>query len=209
MKKLILLVATLFPVFAFAQLGIGLKAGMNFSNVTNATDINAGHQSGFMAGVFLAPQSKSILSSRTELIYSKQGYSFYSGFNTGNVNLDYLIIPQLMGVNITKFVQIQVGMQMAFLLNAKADSTSDDGASGEYSSVMDYYNKFDYAFAVGLEIHPVLGLLVGARYNLGLGKVYKDMGTGQTPSFGAIDAKNNVVQVFVGWTFGKQSSKKK
>lgn len=116
MKTIILFAIALLPVVVFAQMGIGLKAGFNFSDVTKASSINSSNQSGFMAGIFLAPANKSILSSRTELIYSKQGYSFNSDTKTGKVNLDYIILPQLMGINITKFVQIQVGMQMAYLL---------------------------------------------------------------------------------------------
>lgn len=198
-------------VFSSAQggLGIGLKAGLNFANVTNSSSINNSSQTGFMAGVFLAPSSKSILSSRTELIYSRQGYNYQAGANTGKVNLDYILLPQLMGINITKFVQLQLGAQIAFLVNAKADSTVSGGASGNYSSIMNYYNKFDYGFAAGAEIHPVMGLLIGARYNISLGKLYKDAQSGQMPSFSAADLKNNIVQIFAGWIFGKQSSKKK
>ena len=210
MKKISLFILALIPTFAFAQLGIGLKAGLNFADVTNASSINSSNRSGFMFGAFLAPNSKGIISSRTELIYSRQGYNFQTGASTGNVNLDYIILPQLMGINITKFVQIQLGAQMAFLINAKADSTATGGgSSGSFNSIMSYYNKFDYGFAAGAEIHPVMGLLIGARYNISLGKLYSSLESGQAPSFSAADAKNNVVQVFAGWIFGGKSSKKK
>jgi hypothetical protein len=46
-------------------------------------------------------------------------------------------------------------------------------------------------------------LLIGAKYNIGLGKLYKEAQSGQTPSFSGIDAKQNLVQLFVGWRFGK------
>lgn len=209
MKRILLIPLCILPVFAFSQLGIGLKAGLNFANVTKASDINSGSQSGFVAGLFMAPPTEGVLSSRTEILYSKQGYSFKSGTNSGKVNLDYIILPQLMGINITKFVQLQLGMQMAYLLNAKADSTDDEGVPGAYGSIMSNYNKFDYAFAAGIEIHPVSGLLLGARYNIGLGKLYAKMSSGQSPSFSSADAKNNVVQAFVGWIFGNNSDKKK
>jgi hypothetical protein len=215
MRKTIVFVILFIPVLSFCQLGIGLKAGLNFANVTGASSINSSSQTGFMAGIFLAPSSKSIISSRTELIYSRQGYSFKNSENTGNVNLDYIILPQLMGINITKFVTIQLGAQMAFLLNAKADSSTTNsggiptGPAGPYSSVAGYYNKFDYGFAVGGEIHPFKGLLIGARYNISLGKLYSSAMTGQSPSFSSIDAKSNVVQVFAGWKFGGDKSKKK
>jgi len=210
MKKLMMAILVILPCCVFAQ--IGLKAGLNFANVTNVSSINNNSRSGFMAGIFLAPPSKGILSSRTELLYSEQGYNFNTGTKTGSVNLDYIIIPQLMGINIAKFVQLQLGAQMAFLLNAKADSTNNGGgSSGNYGSIMSYYNTFDYAVGAGVEIHPFLGLLIGARYNLGLGKIYKDAMSGQMPSFSSVDAKNNVVQIFTGWTFGKKNafSKKK
>jgi hypothetical protein len=201
MKKVLFLLLLSMPLFAFTQ--IGLKAGVNFANVTNASSINSGNETGFMIGVFLAPPSKGIMSSRTELVYSKQGYNFQTSTKTGNVDLDYILLPQLMGINITKFVQLQVGAQMAFLINAKADSTTSTGASAPYANIMDYYNKFDYGFAIGAEVHPIKGLIIGARYNISLGKMYKDMQTGQMPAFTAEDAKNNVVQLFAGWRFGK------
>ena len=128
MLKLIIYLLLTMPVFCAGQgLGIGLKAGYNFANVTSAASINNSSRSGFMAGIFLAPQTKGIITSRHEFIYSRQGYNFDNGTTTGNVNLDYIIIPQMLGINITKFVQLQLGMQMAFLLNAKADSTSKSG----------------------------------------------------------------------------------
>ncbi|MGZ3851270.1 MAG: porin family protein [Flavisolibacter sp.] len=201
MKKVMLYIFLSAPLFALSQ--FGLKAGVNFANVTNASSINSSSQSGFMVGAFLAPSSKGLLSSRTEIVYSRQGYNFSTSTKSGNVNLDYLLIPQLMGINLTKLLQLQVGFQMAFLLNATADSLNSSGTSSPYGSVMDYYNKFDYGFALGAEVHPFKGLLIGARYNISLGKLYKDLGTGTPPSFTAQDAKNNVVQLFAGWRFGK------
>src|SRR5574337_542070 len=132
MRKLVIYLPLLLtPFISHAQ--VGLKAGVNFANISNASSINSSNRSGFMFGAFLAPKTKGIIASRTEIIYSKQGYNFQTSSNTGNVNLDYIIIPQLMGINITKFVQLQLGMQMAYLLNAKADSTDDEGVSGPYS----------------------------------------------------------------------------
>lgn len=208
MKKIILTIIIFFPLFSFSQLGIGLKAGLNFANVTNASSINSSSRSGFMFGIFLEPSSKKIISSKTELIYSRQGYDFKNGTTTGNVNLDYLIIPQGMCINITHFVQLQLGAQIAFLLNAKADTATSSGSTNSYSGIMSLYNKIDYGFALGAEIHPYKGLLVGARYNISLANLYSSAQSGQMPSFSAADAKNNVVQIFAGWKFGGYKSKK-
>src|SRR5215471_16300041 len=189
------------------RIGIGIKGGLNFANVTNAADINNSSRTGFMGGVYFTPPSKSIISSRTELIFSRQGYNFKTNTSTGQVDLDYIILPQLMGINITKYVQLQIGFQMAYLINAKADSTTSTSSAGPYAKVMDYYNRFDYGAAGGIEIHPIGGLLIGARFNVSFGDIYKDptsiQGGGTTPPsyFPSVNAKNNVLQLYLGWTF--------
>src|SRR6516165_5102315 len=68
-------------------IGIGIKAGLNFSNVTNASSIGNSSETGYQVGLFLDPESHSIMSSRTELVYSRQGYDWASGQTTGSVML--------------------------------------------------------------------------------------------------------------------------
>jgi len=204
MKKLVCCLAICSPLFLMAQ--FGLKLGVNFANVTKVSDINNTGQTGFVGGVYFAPPSKSILSSRTELLFSRQGYNYATNTNTGNVNLNYIILPQLMGINITKLVQIQIGFQMAYLLNASVDSSGTASSNNPYGQIMDYYNRFDYGAAGGVEVHPLKGLLVGARLNISFGDMYsniENMPPGSIPPFiPPANVKNNVVQLYAGWTFG-------
>jgi hypothetical protein len=222
MKKLLMIVMLLFPVLVFCQdetgkkkeknnakdmkMKIGIKAGLNFANVTKASSVNSSSHTGFMVGAFLAPPSPGIFAYRTEVIFSRQGYDFKAGANTGTVDLNYIILPQMMGINITKFVQLQFGAQMAFLLNAKVDSAKAASTQANpYSQLMDYYNRIDYGAAAGIEICPFKGLIIGGRYNISFGNLYKDLENptpGTTPSFiPKVDAKNNVVQLFIGYKF--------
>src|ERR1044071_660438 len=107
MRKYILFALAAFPVAALAQggmgsgIGIGVKAGLNFANVTKASSINNSSRTGFNAGIFIAPPSRGIISSRTEIVFSKQGYNYKTGSTTGNVDLNYLVLPQYMVINIT------------------------------------------------------------------------------------------------------------
>ncbi len=187
--------------------GIGIKAGVNFANVRNVSNINTSSQTGFMGGAFLAPPSKGLMGYRAEIIYSKQGYNFAAQSNTGTVNLDYIIMPHLTVFNITKFVQLQLGGQIAYLLNAKTDSSkvSSNNPYGAAFSSMEAYNRFDYGFAAGIELHPVSGLMIGARMNFSMANVYKDPSSFMTnPSqspLPKIEAKNNVLQISAGWIF--------
>lgn len=210
MKKLILCLLIICPGYLLAQ--IGLKAGLNFANVSNTSSINNSSRSGFHAGIFLGSSSKKIIGSRTELIFSRQGYNYKSGTNTGNVNLDYIMLPQYMSINITKYFSIQFGGQMAFLINAKADSSNSTGSGSPLGGIMKYYNKFDYGYGGGIEIHPVMGLIIGARVNISLSNLYNfdNLSTSTTPSFiPKVDVKNNVFQIFAGWAFGGNKKQKK
>jgi hypothetical protein len=208
MKKHLLLILLALPFCTFSQ--IGIKAGFNFANITKASAIDNSSRSGFHAGIFLAPATTGVIGSRTELIFSRQGYNYSTSSKTGAVNLDYIVLPQFMAINITKYFQIQLGAQMAYLLNAKVDSGSSNNMPGPAGKIMSLYNRIDYGFGGGVEIHPVSGLLIGARVNIGLGKLYKDPTTATSSDFvPKVDVKNNVFQIFAGWRFGKNQSKGK
>lgn len=205
MKNNILILLLFLPFAMHAQWGF--KAGVNFANVSNASSFNSSSRSGFHVGVLLAPPSKSLISSRTEMIFSRQGYDYKSSTNTGEVNLDYIQVGQLASINLTKYVSILLGAQTAYLISAQVDSSNNSG-NNTYD-IMDLYNRIDYGYAVGAEVHPFKGLIIGARYNVSLAKVYKSIQSFQRPSFTSEDAKNNVVQIFVGWRFGSALRKGK
>jgi len=203
MKKLLILVFVLFPALLWGQ--IGLKGGLNFANITKVSSINSSSNTGYAFGLFLAPRPRGLFGFQSEIDFSRQGYNFDTNSNTGNVNLDYILLPQLTTINLTRFVQIQLGAQMAFLINAKA--TESNSGSGSYDKLISYYNRFDYGLAGGLEIHPFKGLLVGGRYSLSLGNMYKNLQTttpGTVPSFiPSVNVKNNVLNIYLGWHFVK------
>jgi len=197
MKKTILPLLLLAPCFLFAQ--IGLKAGLNFANITNANEINNSSRTGYHAGLFLEGPVKKFFSSDTELLFSKQGYSYETNENTGDVNLNYLVLHQFLVLNFTQFVQLHAGAQIAYLLNAKVDSTQISTGDASVDNIIDFMNRFDYGFSGGIEIHPIHLLVAGARINYSLGQLYKEPEGGDVPSFFPdIDAKNNLFQLYVG-----------
>lgn len=218
MKKIAFLFAVVLPVVAFGQqeqgkskknkedksIGIGLRGGLNFANVTNASSINGKSQTGFNAGIFIAPGSGSVLGSRTEITFSRQGYNYSTSQNTGSVKLDYIILSQMLAINITKYVQLQLGAQTAYLLNAKADSTKTTSTGNPMADkILSLYNRIDYGLGGGIEFHPYKGIVLGGRYTMSLANLYKS-NSGATPSYmphGDLNFRNNVVQFFVGYRF--------
>ena len=197
-----------------AQVNIGIKAGLNFTDVTNVSSVNNLGSSGFNVGVFYATPYKNIIGSKTELVFSRQGYNYETGTVSGKANLDYIMLPTYMCINITKYFQIQLGMQFGYLMNANVDSTNKNSAGlpGSVSSALSYYNRFSYSVGGGVEVHPYKGFLVGARLNVGLTNLYKvpDVSTmtslttmNTTPSFmPEVNMKSNLLQIYLGWKFG-------
>ena len=215
MKPSILFLLLLTPFALFAQsksIGFGIRGGFTFANVTNASSINSSSLAGYHFCVFLSPSTKNILGSRTELFYSHSGYNYSSDTASGGaVNLDYIMIAQYMAIHITKFVEIDLGGQTGYLLNAKVDSSKQmNTGNAQMNSIMNYYNRFDFGFGAGVEIHPFMGICVGARYNISLTNLYKNefsySGTGAMPpsfipSMPNLNLKNNNVQLYVGYRF--------
>src|SRR5688572_16180097 len=177
MRRFLLSMVFCLPILCCAQLNIGLKAGLNFANVTKASEVKADTRTGYMLGGYISPKAGKILGYRSEIILSRQGYDFKTGSSSGNVTLDYLLMPQLITLSFTKFVQLHAGGQVAFLLNAEVDSTSGSSSG----SLLDYFNRFDYGLAAGAEVFPLRrGLFVGARINISLNNLSE---SGTRPSF--------------------------
>jgi len=181
---------------------IGVKAGYNFSNVVGSgSSFNPTQNNGYMISAFFGNSNKNGLGYRSELVYSKQGYSFNDGGKNTDVMNDYLYMPHLMTYTIGKVVQLQAGAQIGVLLNAKKTSDNKD------SSITDLMNRFDYGFAGGVELYPFKGLIVGTRYNLGLGKMYKQYEQTPTTPYplpfnpSTTNLKNGILQLFIGYRF--------
>ena len=198
MKRFILAGLFLFPVILKAQFGIGVKAGLNFANIKDESGFNSDSRTGYMVGAYIAPAAKKFLGFRSEIILSRQGYNYKTATNTNNVNLDYLLLPQLFVIRFSKLVQVHAGVQGAFLLNANVDSTGSGSGS-----LFDYFKRFDYGLAGGIEIFPFKGFFIGGRMNISLNNVNEEAPLGGSwPGFiPRVDAKNNVVQIYTGWRF--------
>jgi hypothetical protein len=192
-------------------LGFGIKAGLNFADVTGASDLNTSSLAGFNLGIFIDPHTRGVLGSRTELVFSRHGYNYASDTANGSVNLDYIMLAQYMAIHITKYFEIYIGGQTSYLLGVKVDSSNQSmtGGNAAVSSVLSYYNRFDFGYGGGFEVHPYKGICIGGSYSISLSNLYKQLASSYTqggqPSFypnaASINLKNNVVQIYAGYRF--------
>lgn len=180
-----------------AQLKIGVKAGLNFANVTDAPGFNSSNRTGYMIGGYIAPKAKKLLGFRSEIMLSRQGYNYRTNTNNNTVSLDYLLLPQLITLNIGKKINFHAGPQIAILLNAESDSSNNTGG------LLSYFKKFDYAAVGGIELSPLSGFFIGGRINISLQKANEEapLGGGWPAEVPRLNVRNNVVQVYAGWRF--------
>ena len=190
-----ILFLVLVPLCSAGQ--IGVKGGLNFVTVNKEAGINASSRSGYMIGAFFGPRPKKLLGYRSEFLLSRQGYDYKSATNSGQVNLDYLLVPQLLTLNFTKKLELHAGLQVGFLLNASADSSG-----GSSKGLLDYFNRFNYCAAGGIQVSPISGFILGARMNISLNRLNENQPPGSGPVYIPKDIlKNNVVQLYAGWRF--------
>ena len=87
---------------------------MLISTKASVSQFNSSSCSGWFIGGGLVP-GNGFLRFNSEILYSKQGYDFKNGNTTGKVDLQYLLLPQTIGVYIGP-VQIHAGLQFGFCL---------------------------------------------------------------------------------------------
>ncbi|HWJ24980.1 MAG TPA: outer membrane beta-barrel protein [Flavisolibacter sp.] len=187
---------------------LGIKVGYNSAYITGSTpSFKPEAKNGFTVAGFYSPASRTGRGYRTELIFSRQGFAFDAGGKLEQVTNDYIYMPHFTTFGIGKFFQLQIGAQIGYLLHASKKEESGSSSSG--SDITSLYNRLDYGAAGGFEIYPYKGLILGARYNLSFGSLYKyqQQQAGQPNPFPLpfnpedVKNKNAVVNFFLGYKF--------
>jgi hypothetical protein len=174
MKKLILGVfAVFFAITSYAQgIDFGIKAGANFSTLTDATGLN--NKTGFHGGIFLGLKFNDKIALQPELLYSQQG----AEFDMGKIDLNYINVPVIIKYYLVQGLNIQVGPQFGFVV--------DDNISNAIFEAED----FDVSGVIGAGYDFPFGIRLDARYNFGFTDVVKDTGS-----------KNGVFSIALGYSF--------
>lgn len=190
MKKILLMaVVMLASVASYAQQAVGTftlqpKIGMNVASLTKCDGCDP--RIGLAAGVEAEYQATDIFSVSAGLIYSMQGNKAKEDGVTLTTKLDYINIPILANVYVTKGLAVKLGVQPAFNVSDK-QKLSGGKASVEPEDVG--AESFDFSIPVGLS-YEYNNVVFDARYNFGVTNI-ADGG----------DSKNSVFQFTLGYKF--------
>lgn len=224
MKRVFLLVALVVSGLGFSQeISVGAKTGLNINSVSGDLS-NPKMTTGFHAGLTGELKLADRFSIQPELLYSTQGgevsrtIDAINFFAVTQVKSSYLNLPVMGKFYITDNFTVEAGPQIGFLMGSKANirtfvktSILDIPILTKEFDTKERTAQIDYAVNFGLGYKLDNGINFGARYSLGLtnfndggdqniqGTKLEDLGV--AAALGNNKLKNNVIQVYVGYSY--------
>ena len=124
------------------------------------------------------------------MLYSRQGVSFGKEEDTrSKERLNYLNVPILANYYIIGGLAVKAGIQPGFLLNSKSMAKNNETTVKTDSKG---WSNADFSIPVGISYDCPFGIILEARYNIGVSNIVaSDKGT----------ARNSVFSIMVGYRF--------
>ena len=197
MKKILVVAALMLSsVSTFAQHAVGSfnlqpKVGVSIANLTELKDTDP--RVGVVAGVEGEYQASDIISVSAGVLYSMQGskyeYELLNQKYKSTNKLDYINVPIMANVYVTKGLAVKLGVQPGFNVSS-SNKQEVNRFAGSGSSTFDVKAKsVDFSIPVGLS-YEYNNFQLDARYNWGLTKAFENS-----------KAKNSVIQITLGYKF--------
>jgi hypothetical protein len=190
MKKIIILPAILCATFAFGQISLGIKGGVNISNFTGGDfgSVEKNTLTTFHAGG-LVHIPFSHLALQPELVFSEQGAKLSKAGAETDFKISYVNIPVMLQWGTKGGVYVEAGPQAGF----KVSESVPDSLSSKFAK------SSDFSICLGLGFRSSGGFGIGGRYNLGISKIGEFDSNDISPDF-----KNAVVQFSLFYIFGQK-----
>lgn len=178
----------------------GVKGGFNMSNFHDGEDIDDKNVLyGFNAGVYATLPISDFVAIQPEVLFTTKGaeVEYNNAFASGSTKfrLDYIEVPLLVRVNVTKNFNIHAGGYASYLVSSKL--TGDGSFDFEQDVDRDDLQKFDAGVAAGLgfDFNPIS---IGVRYNYGLTTVGKERTVAGT-TYTVPDVKNSNLTLYLSY----------
>jgi hypothetical protein len=184
------------PQYCSAQgLSLGIKGGVNMSNVTGSdvdgTEANMGLAAGAYATIGLMPS----IAIQPEILFSQKGWKetgdFFGVAYEGSYKINYMEIPVLAKISFGAIVKpyVLAGPYFASRLSTSGEVTIGGvSASGD---IDDLVKSSDMGLTFGAGVQTPVKLSLEARYSMGLNSI-DDTGLD-------MDIKNSNISLMVGF----------
>lgn len=182
MKKILVLFISAFLVNAVhAQIELGEKAGMNFTNISGSDFEDSKTRVQFHGGIFVRFSINKQIRVQTELLFSQLGTTVKTGVIEMKYTHNYLNLPVILQYKLNSVFFAETGPQAG--IHIKTKIKTDD----LIYELEDGINALDFAwgFGVGYQM-PKKGIGINMRYNLGLTKVFEKTDFGQSKSYNRV-----------------------
>ncbi len=208
MKKLV--ISSLFILFVLALRAqdfssgpsLGLKAGVNFSNIikSGAPDFKSNVKPGLSAGLFVDIPILDAFSFAPELLYSQKGYQSSGTILAEDydykVSTNFLEVPLLAKFELMDGFHVSLGPQVSFLLSTtESFKVGSDTFRQTVTDKNKDLKKSLFGGVLGLSYQVLDRLGVQARYSLDFQKNNAD-GTDEVPEY-----KNQVFHLGLSYQF--------
>ncbi len=200
------LIALVTTVVQGQNVFIGVKGGLNISNITSDYYSENNGRTGFHLGGLAEFPISDIFSVQTEVLYSNLGAEvFIISLGGGPVKteykLDYIQVPVLGKIYPIENLSFEIGPSFNLLINENAerpglpDIYDDDGNFvRSQTDIEPFGSKFELGGSVGVSYKFKGVFLIGARFTKGISRAFDRPDSKD-------DAKNNSFQFGIGFIF--------
>lgn len=174
------------------KLGIGVKAGFNFSTVSqgNLKAAPDARTSIYIGVHYEIPVIEDVISIQPELLYSQQGfekrYTSSGERQKSMYKVNYISVPILARYYVIRGFSLEAGPKLSYKLNQKFDRAETDT---ELLTLNDA-NDLDFGFVAGISFEFDNGFFINGRFNSSFTEIFERS-----------EAKNTVTQFGVGYKF--------
>ncbi|MDB5264342.1 MAG: hypothetical protein JWQ14_3625 [Adhaeribacter sp.] len=216
MKKIGLLLIAMFSLsLAQAQVKLGIKGGINYSNIAGDLQEENHYENkiGFLGGVTanFPLVGDGFLSLQPELLYSQKGYQYQDDKVTidnatysikGKRNFNYLDLPVLLRVNAGGLF-FEGGPQASYLLGIRDNTEIENEGTGNDTKnwkkiEKDNLAELEIGYVAGVGYQAANGLGIGLRYNGSINHLAKSDPNNDE----LVNARHSAFQLQLGYTLG-------
>lgn len=195
MKNITLTIAILFLVGgSMAAQQLGIKGGLNFTNVSSEKDIDLSASNGFHVGLAFESPLLFPLSVGTGIFYTRRGYKSNESGKLGNVSIDYLDIPIdfMFKLKLADLIgaYVSVGPYFSYGLTSKVFDVNGVLENGYNKDEIDL-NRLDSGINIGAGID-----ISNYRFSTAYGISLTDNGADQESRL-----ENRVLKLSIGYFF--------